>query len=133
MARNTPLYEESIWRYEGRPMLRRAAYSAALVVAVLLIGTAAFHYVEGYSYVNAFYFMSMLATAEGPTIAPVTVLGKLLASFFAFVSVGSVIFALAFLFGPFLGKVLRLEERKLSKDELMVVKRLHERRRRNRQ
>jgi hypothetical protein len=103
---------------------RRAAYSFGLVFAVLFIGTMAFHYIEGYSYVNSFYFVSMLATAQGPAITPTTDLGKIVASIIAFVSVGAVIVALGFLFGPFFGKVLRMEERKIGRDEKEIAEKL---------
>ncbi len=100
---------------------RRAVYSFALIFLVLFIGTLAFHFIEGYSYIDAFYFVSMLATAQGPAVTPATSLGKIVASVIAFVSVGCVIVALGFLFGPFFGKVMRMEERKLKQDERSIV------------
>ncbi len=121
---------EAVYRERHHPFHRRALYSFLLVAGVLAIGTIGFHYIEGYSYVNAFYFVSMLATAEGPAVTPATALGKIFASFIAFVSVGSVIFALAYLFGPFFGKFLRLEERKARKEERIISEdiRKHEKR-----
>ena len=103
-------------------LVRRGIYSFLLVISILLIGTVAFHYVEHYSYIDAFYFMSMLATAQGPAITPVTVAGKLLASLMAFISVGTVVFALGFLFGPFFVKLLHLSEEKLKKEERALAK-----------
>ncbi len=105
-----------------RSFRRRAIYSFALVFAVLLIGTIGFHYIEGYSYVESFYFVSMLATAQGPASTPATAAGKIFASILAFVSIGVVIVALGFLFGPFLGRVMRMEERKLERDEHALAK-----------
>ena len=61
--------------------------------------------------------MSMLATGEGPTQTPVTLRDKVFASFIAFVGVSSVVFALAFLI-----RLILLEERKLRKDEKMLVR-----------
>jgi hypothetical protein len=52
------------------------------------------HLLENVSYIDAFYFMSMLATAQGPATIPATVAGKLFASFMAFVSVGAVVTSL---------------------------------------
>ena len=66
------------------------------------------HYLEGLSYLDAFYFMSMIATAQGPTVLLKTTAGKIFASLMAFVSVGVVVTAVGFLFGPFLGKLLRI-------------------------
>ncbi len=103
---------------------RRAIYSFALIFLVLFLGTLAFHYIEGYSYIESFYFVSMLATAQGPATTPATDLGKIVASVIAFVSVGAVIVALGFLFGPFFGKVMRMEERKLEEDERKLKARL---------
>lgn len=105
-----------------RSLKKRALFSFLLVFSVLLVGTVGFHIIEGYSYINAFYFTSMLATAQGPAATPATVAGKLFASVIAFVSVGAVIVAVGFLFGPFFGRVLRMEERQLHTDEEKVDK-----------
>jgi voltage-gated potassium channel len=104
------------------PLHRRALFSFVLVAAVLAFGTIGFHLLEHYSYVNSFYFVSMLATAEGPATTPVTAVGKIFASFIAFVSVGSVIFALAYIFGPFIARVAGVSERKLKKEERIISK-----------
>jgi uncharacterized membrane protein len=64
----------------------------------------------------------MLATAQGPASTPATAAGKIFASILAFVSIGVVIVALGFLFGPFLGRVMRMEERKLERDEHALAK-----------
>ncbi len=106
-------------------MKRRALYAFVLVGSVLLIGTLGFHFIEGYPYVSAFYFVSMLATAEGPVTTPVTAFGKIFASIIAFVSVGSVIFALGFIFGPFFVRLFRSEEEKLKKEGARLSKDLH--------
>ena len=58
--------------------------------------------------VRAWYFMSMLATAQGPAAAPQTAGGKLFASLMAFISVGTVVAALGFLFGPFFGQLWKI-------------------------
>ncbi|MDE1828395.1 MAG: hypothetical protein KGH65_04505 [Candidatus Micrarchaeota archaeon] len=108
--------------YHHHSIYRRAFFAFLLVFGIMFFGTIAFHYVEGYSYIDSFYFMSMLATAEGPTTIPVTVLGKLLASVLAFVSIGAVIFALGFIFGPFFGRLVRSGERELVKEEKIIKK-----------
>ncbi len=116
MARVT---NRDIYRH---PLHRRALFSFLLVAAVLAFGTIGFHLIEHYSYVNSFYFVSMLATAEGPATTPVTAVGKIFASVIAFVSVGAVIFALAYIFGPFIAKVAGLGEKKLEKEEKIISK-----------
>jgi len=109
-------------RHKYHSLYRRALYSFILVISVLLIGTVLFHYVQNYSYVDAFYFMSMIATAQGPAIVPSTVAGKLLTSFMAFISIGSVIFALGFIFGPFFGRLLKIGEEKFKEEEEVLEK-----------
>jgi uncharacterized oligopeptide transporter (OPT) family protein len=94
----------------------RAAYSFALIGAVVLAGTLAMHVIEGWSYLDSFYFTSFIATGQGPpsNLQPDSPLGKVFSSMLAFISVGTVITALLFLFGPFLGRVLRASEERLE-------------------
>lgn len=75
---------------------------------MVLIGTIGIHQLEGLSYLDSFYFTALLATGEGPTFTPVTAGGKIFAGIFAFVSVGTTVTALLFLFGPFFGSVIKL-------------------------
>lgn len=103
-------------------LFRRAVYSVILVGSVLLVGTVGFHYIEHYSYVESFYFVSMLATAEGPASTPATGLGKIFASVIAFFSIGTVIFATAFLLGPFFGKLIKIGEEKFEDEKKRIAK-----------
>ena len=96
--------------------LRRGIFSFFLVAAVMVVGTVGMHLIEGLSYVDSFYFMSMIATAQGPTFAPATTAGKIFASLIAFVSVGSVVAALGFLFGPFFGKLWKVGIEKFEEE-----------------
>ena len=114
--------EEQRHRHPYHSFRRRAIYSISLVAGVLFIGTLAFHFIEGYSYINAFYFVSMLATAQGPAATPATDIGKIVAAIIAFVSVGSVVGASIFLFGPFLGKLMKIGEEKLDDEEKAIEK-----------
>lgn len=97
----------------------RALYSFLLILSVLVVGTLAMHSVEGWSYLDSFYFTSFIATGQGPpaNLNPTSDAGKAVASALAFVSVGTVITALLFLFGPFLGIVLREGEEKIEEIE----------------
>ncbi len=122
MGKAEVLYARSQMHSRYHSPYKRAMYALVLVGSVLISGTILFHYVEGYSYVYAFYFMSMIATAQGPQLVPVTTLGKLLESLYAFISVGSVIFALAFLFGPFLGKLFRMGAEDIEREEHIISK-----------
>lgn len=94
----------------------RAVYSFALIAAVVLAGTFVMHAIEGWTYLDSFYFTSFIATGQGPpgNLQPDSTLGKIFASLLAFISVGTVITALLFLFGPFLGRALRAGEEKLE-------------------
>jgi len=87
---------------------RRGVYSLLFVAVIVTVGTFGMHRLEGLSYLDAFYFISMIATAQGPSTAPVTVAGKLFAALMAYVSVGSVVAALGFFFGPFFGQLWHL-------------------------
>ena len=88
---------------------KRGWHAFILVGTVMAIGTLALHRLEHWSLLDSFYFMSMLATAQGAAVTPQTVAGKLFASLFAFISVGSVLTSLGFLLGPFLGQVWHFE------------------------
>lgn len=108
-------------RHHYHSNLNRALYSFLLVFSVTAFGTIGMHHLEKSSWVDAFYFMSMIATAQGSAITPVTTSGKLFAALMAFVSVGTVVVALGFLFGPFFGKLGKIGLEKFE-DEL---KRMH--------
>ncbi len=90
--------------------LNRGLYSLGLVLSVVLIGTVGIHLIEKFSYIDSFYFTSMIATGQGPvgSLSPQTPAGKLFTSALAFISVGTLLAALGFLFGPFLGKLWRI-------------------------
>ena len=81
----------------------------------MTVGTLGMHFIEGMSYLNSFYFMSMIATAQGPMMTPATPAGKIFASLMAFISVGTVVAALGFLFGPFFGKLWHIGVEHLEK------------------
>lgn len=103
----------------ARSFWLRAVYSFALIVSIVLIGTVGMHSIEGWSYLDSFYFTSFLATGQGPpgNLVVNDTPGKIFSSILAFVSVGTVITALLFLFGPFLGRLLREGEGRLEKIE----------------
>ena len=124
---STELTSQSRGRRSRRRMIPksfwvRAVYSFLLIAAVVLIGTIAMHAIEGWSYLDSFYFTSFIATGQGPpgNLLPASSFGKVFSSILAFVSVGTVITALLFLFGPFLGRVLKAGEEKLEEVEKEV-------------
>ena len=97
---------------------KRGFYTFLLVTFVLSIGTIGMHVIEGFSYLDSFYFISMIATGQGP-VSPLTVntaLGKIFVSLMAFLSVGSMVASFGFLFGPFLGKLWHVGVFKFEKE-----------------
>lgn len=88
-------------------LFNRGIYSLILISTVLFAGTMGMHFLEHFSYLDAFYFTSMIATGQGPAPneVPVTAAGKIFTCFLAFISVGSMIASFGFLFGPFFGKL----------------------------
>jgi hypothetical protein len=96
-----------IVRHPLSPFKRRALFSIIVLAIVMAIGTVGMMLLEGWDSVTSFYFMALLATAEGPAQAPVTVGGKLFASFMAFFSIGAALTAITFTFGPLFGSVLK--------------------------
>lgn len=106
---------------------RRSVYAVLIVAAVMGVGTAGMRALEGLSWLDAFYFMSMIATAQGPAFTPATAGGKLFAAVMAFVAVGMVVTTLGFLFGPFLGRLFHIGEIKLKEEIRVLEKRGDER------
>jgi len=49
-----------------RSFWRRAVYSFLLIAAIVVIGTLTMHALEGWSYLDSFYFTSFIATGQGP-------------------------------------------------------------------
>jgi hypothetical protein len=96
-----------IIRHPLSPFKKRALFSIVILAIVMAIGTIGMMFLEGWDPVTSFYFMSLLATAEGPALSPLTVAGKLFASLMAFVSIGAAISAITFTFGPLFGYALR--------------------------
>lgn len=86
----------------------RTFYSLLVLIVALSVGTEVMHRLEGWSYIDSFYFMSLIATTQGPTSSPHTYYGKLFASIMAFISVGSALSAAAFIFGPFSGTLVKI-------------------------
>ena len=105
-------------RHHYHSLRNRGIYCLVLATAILSIGTFGIHFIERFSYIDSFYFTSMIATGQGPapSTSPVTPLGKLFTCLLAFISVGSMLAAFGFLFGPFLGKLWRIGVLKLEEE-----------------
>ena len=107
---------------------RRGAYAFAIVAGLVLVGTIGIHRIEGMSYLDAFYFVSMIATAQGPAIIPHTPGGKIFAALLSFIAVGTVVAALGYLFGPFFRWAWASSIHKLEEEEHVFEEKLRKRR-----
>ncbi len=83
-----------------RSRRRRAFYAISSIVLVLAVGTVGFHAIDGLSYVDSFYFESMMAAGQGPPFLLASDAGKIFASIMGFVSIGAVATTLVFTLGP---------------------------------
>ena len=113
-----------IVRHPLSPFKKRAFLSIVVLIIVMAIGTIGMMVLEGWDSVTSFYFMSLLATAEGPAQAPVTVAGKIFASIMAFFSIGAAISAITFTFGPLFGSILKEGFAYVEKEEDKLKTRL---------
>lgn len=111
-------------RHPLSPFKRRTLVSILVLATVMAVGTEGMVLLEGWSYVDAFYFMSLIATTQGPTRNPVTDAGKIFASGMAFIAVGAVISSIAFFFGPLFGTLLKEGMDYLEKEERRVKERI---------
>jgi len=89
------------------PFTKRAFYAIVVLAIVVAVGTLGLMVIEGWGLVASFYFMALLATAEGPAATPATDVGKIFAAIMAFFSIGAAISAITFTFGPLFGSVLK--------------------------
>ncbi len=102
------------------PFTKRAFYAIVVLAIVMAVGTLGLRVIEGWGLVASFYFMALLATAEGPAATPATGVGKIFAAIMAFFSIGAAISAITFTFGPLFGSVLKEGVRYLEKEEEIV-------------
>ena len=106
-----------ILRHPLSPFTKRAFYAIVVLAIVMAVGIFGLMLIEGWSIVPSFYFMALLATAEGPAATPATDAGKIFAAVMAFFSIGAAISAITFTFGPLFGSALKEGVRYLEKEE----------------
>jgi hypothetical protein len=111
------------------PFTRRAFYAVLVLAVVMAIGTLGLMLLEGWNAIDSFYFMALLATAEGPAAVPTTEAGKIFAAVMAFFSIGAAISAITFTFGPLLGSALKQGVRYVEKEEERLKDKLDSRNR----
>lgn len=113
-----------ILHYPLSPLRKRAFYAILVLAIVMAVGSLGLMLIERWGAIDAFYFMSMLATAEGPAATPATDAGKIFAAIMAFFSIGAAIGAITFTFGPLIGAGLREGLRYVEKEEERLKDRL---------
>lgn len=76
----------------------KIATLVASIIILLLVGTALFHNLEGWSWVDSFYFTGVTLTTVGfGDITPTLPLTKVLTVFFAFIGISIVLFSMTIL------------------------------------
>jgi hypothetical protein len=106
------------------PFSKRAFYAVLVLTLVMAIGTLGMMLLDGWGVVDSFYFMALIATAEGPAATPATDAGKIFAAIMAFVSIGAAISAITFTFGPLFGSALRQGLTHVEREEEELKERL---------
>ncbi len=87
-------------------LLRSLALAGTIVVPALAIGVGGYHGFEGLSYLDSLLNASMILSGMGPVSAPVTVGGKLFASFYALFSGGVFLTVVAVVLAPVVHRIL---------------------------
>ncbi len=110
--------KKSIRKHHYHSFWKRGLYFLGITILIMGGGTAGFHLIERFGWMDSFYFASLIATGQGvpPSITTVTSLGKFFTCGFAFISAGSMVASLGFLFGPFLGSLFRIGVIKLEEE-----------------
>lgn len=106
------------------PFRRRTLYALLVLFVVMAVGIEGLHLIEGWSYIDSAYFMSLLATTQGPAEIPRTDAGKIFASIMAFVSVGAALSSAAFVFGPAFGILLKEGMFYIEREERRIARRV---------
>ncbi|MEE9323041.1 MAG: potassium channel family protein [Candidatus Aenigmarchaeota archaeon] len=118
-------------------MLRkRIHYAFIVVVVLLLIGTVYYANVEGWSYVDSFYFSTITLTTIGfGDFVPTTPGAKIFTSIYALLGIGIMLYILSSVIGVFIFKQeryfdklffpmrrMRKKEREIEKQEKKIEK-----------
>jgi hypothetical protein len=111
-----------LFKHPLSPIARRSAFALIAIIIVMTIGTVGVKALDTqFSWVYSFFFMSMVATGQGP---PQNVNGdaaQIFVSIMAFISVGTLITSIGVIFGPFFGylfhKGVRFSEREIERLE----------------
>lgn len=103
------------------PLAGRTLWALLAIFVVMTVGTVGMKELTGWRWIQSFYFMAMVATAEGPPEAPPGIAAPIFAAVMAFVSIGTLITATGVIFGPYLGylfhKGMHFSEKEFEKLE----------------
>lgn len=89
-----------------RRLARRFALAFGIVLPALVIGISGYHGFEGLSLIDSLLNASMILSGMGPVTTPVTVGGKLFASFYALFSGIVFLTVAALVFGPVMHRIM---------------------------
>ena len=89
-----------------RLLARRSVIAASIVLPALAIGISGYHGYEGLSLIDSLLNASMILSGMGQVTTPVTVGGKLFASFYALFSGIVFLTVAALVFGPIAHRTL---------------------------
>ncbi len=91
----------------------RLAAAIATLITLLIIGTGLYHQIEGWNYIDSFYFTGITITTIGyGDLVPKTDVGKIVTVIFAMVGVGAALVALTTLAEDYFERrQLRFEKR----------------------
>lgn len=89
-----------------RHLPRRIALAAGTLGVALITGIGGYHGFEGLSFLDSLLNASMILSGMGPITVPVTVGGKIFASFYALFSGIFFLTVTAYVFGPVVHRTL---------------------------
>ncbi len=97
-------------------LAHRFAIATGIVVPALAIGISGYHGFEGLSLIDSLLNASMILSGMGPVTNPVTVGGKLFASFYALFSGIVFLTVAALVFGPVAHRILHRFHFEMGRD-----------------
>ena len=110
-----------LFKHPLTPIARRSVWALLAIVVVMTIGTVGVKELGGKNWIDSFFFMSMVATGQGPPTNVSGAYAEIFVSIMAFISVGTLITSIGVIFGPFFGyllhKGIRFSEREIEKLE----------------